>query len=111
MSNVKQVALALSIGLLAAAPLTYAADTGELSQQKLEKYSQAQEKIMDISQDYRQRLNGAQGEDEAMKLKTAARQEMAGAVTATGLTVQEYNKITQAAQEDPKVRERLRRLQ
>lgn len=110
MSIAKQVALALSIGLLSVAPLTYAANAGELSQQKLEKYSQAQRKIMVISQDYRQRLSGVEAEDEAMKIKNEARQEMAGAVTETGLTVQEYNQITQAAKDDPKVRERLRKL-
>lgn len=111
MSITKRVILALSIGLITAVPAVYAQNGGDLSQQKLEKYTQAQQEIMDISQQYRERLNGVQDKDKAIQLQQQARQQMAKAVKSTGLTVEEYNKITEAAQSDPKVRERLQKLQ
>ncbi|EAR23243.1 DUF4168 domain-containing protein [Nitrococcus mobilis] len=107
MSITKRVVLVLTIGLLTVVPVTYAQDGANLSQQKLEQYTQAQNKVAGISQEYRERLGEVQDREKATELRNQARQEMAQAVIATGLTVPEYNRITQAAQNDPKLRERL----
>ncbi len=107
MSITKRAGLALAIGLLTVVPATYAQDGADLSQQKLEQYTQAQQKVASISQEYRERLGAAQDREKATELRNQARQEMMQAVTASGLTVAEYNRITQAVQTDPKLRERV----
>ncbi|MCO6440279.1 MAG: DUF4168 domain-containing protein [Nitrococcus mobilis] len=110
MNIARRITLALSMGLLMV-PITYAQNGGDFSQQKLEKYSEAQQKITNISQQYRGRLNQAQDRDKAIELQQQAQQQMAKAVISAGLTVEEYNRITEAVQSEPQLRERLRKLQ
>lgn len=118
MTNAKRAFLAVAIGLMSAAPITYAQSGGgyqqrsqtgggDISQQQLEKYAQAQEKVMNISRRHSQRLEGVQDRDKAVELQQQAQQQMVEAVKSTGLTVEEYRQITEKAQSDPEFRDRL----
>ena len=111
MSITKRVLLALVVGLMAVAPMTYAGSSDDFSKHKLEKYIEARQQVTEISQEYRARLNEPQDREKAMAVRKKAHKEMVEAVTSAGLTVHEYSVIAKAEQHDPKLRERLRKLQ
>lgn len=111
MNTGKRVALALLIGLLAATPLAVA-QTGEtFTRPELEKYVEALDELREINQAYRERIEQAQDREKAIELQSRAQEEMVQAVTSIGLTVAEYNQITDAMRNNPEVYERIVKIQ
>ncbi len=83
------------------------ADTADYSEGQLEAYVDAVVKIQEIDQAWQPRIEGAQTSGEAAALTREATEKMIAEVEAQGLTVDEYNSITQAAEQDDQLYERI----
>lgn len=110
------VPLALAAGLLSGqaasasessaqnlAQAQQSADVGGFSETQLQSYANAVVKIQEIDRAWTPRIQQAQNEAEAEVLTTQATDEMVGEIQAQGLSVQEYNTITQAAENDERL--------
>lgn len=106
----KHIVLGLSLGLLAVAPAAMGQNEPGFSEQKLENYVAAQQEVRDINREYSERLQNVQNRDKAVDLQNEARQEMIEAIESAGLSVGEYNEITQAMRTDPEFYDRVQKL-
>jgi len=80
-----------------------AGDVAGFSQDQLESYADAVVKIQEIDRAWQPRIDQAQNKEEAEQLTTQATDAMIGEIEAQGLSVQEYNTITQAAEKDERL--------
>jgi hypothetical protein len=87
----------------AQSPAPVEGELGGFSQSQLESYANAVVKIQEIDRAWQPRIDQAQNKEEAEQLTTQATGEMVGEIEAQGLTVQEYNSITQAAENDERL--------
>ena len=79
----------------------------DFSDQQLDQFVSAQDDVMDIRDEYVQRIEATDDRDEAMALEQEANQMMVEAVEDTGLTVETYSEIAQAASQDMELAERI----
>ena len=63
--------------------------------------------VQGIREEYTERLHGASDEAEAQALQQEAQEEMMRAVEQSGMSVQEYNEVAMALQNDPALMERV----
>lgn len=98
-----QAARAAGGGALTLAQNDAAAEIGGFSRSQLEAYAGAVVKIQEIDRAWQPRIDQAQNEQEAEILTTQATDEMVGEIQARGLSVQEYNAITKAAESDERL--------
>lgn len=82
----------------------------DFGQQKLETFLEARADILDIQEDYSNRLQSVQDDQAVAELQSEAREKMAAAVKEAGLSVDEFNRIARAAQNDPEVAAELESL-
>ena len=80
------------------------------SQQELESFVAATEKVNQIGQKWGPQIEGAEDEGAAMQLRSQANAEMASAVQEEGLTPEQYREIYQAALADPELNNRLAQI-
>lgn len=99
--------IALGLILMAAAPLAVAQSGQDFDDQTLASYAEARSEIRDISQSYQQEMEQAEDREAAQELQQEMRDEMVEAVEASGISVQEYNTITQEASKDRELRQRI----
>lgn len=83
---------------------------GDFEKQELETFLEARADVLDIQQEYSNRLQSAEDDQEVADLQSEAREKMAAAVEDAGLSVEEFNRIAQAAQNDPDVAAELESL-
>ncbi len=96
-----QAARALPDGLqLVQAAKGAGAEVGGFSQDTLEAYAAAVLKIQDVDKAWQPKFNEAKTAEEIEDLTRRATDEMVGEIEAQGLSVQEYNAITKAAEQD-----------
>ena len=86
------------------------ADVGGFSEAQLEAYANAVRKVQAVDDAWQPRINQAESEEAAEVLTTQATDEMIGEIQDEGLSVQEYNAITQAAESDDRLYERIMTL-
>ena len=79
----------------------------DFSEGQLEAYVAAVVKIQEIDKSWQPRIEGAQTSGEAAEMTREATEEMIDEVQAQGLSVEEYNSITQAAETDDGLYERI----
>lgn len=84
-----------------------AAPATEFSHQQLQSYAAAVLKVQAIDQAWKPQIQQAETPQEAEQMTMEATQEMIGEIQAMGLTVQEYNAITQAAEQDRALYDRI----
>lgn len=106
----------LSVGI-AVAPQAFAqetdqapaaAETTEISDEKLESFVVAFRQVESVKQDFGPQLESAGTEEEQQSLRNEAGQMMLQAVEETdGISVDEYNQILRSAQDNPELAERL----
>lgn len=84
----------------------------EFSDQKIQAFARAQNRISEIGAKWNAKLEREQktSPDDVAKARESAHQEMVTAVVASGLSVEEYNQIALAAQNDPQLQQRIRKL-
>src|SRR3546814_635101 len=70
------------------------------SQEQLESYAAAVMKVQEIDRAWQPKIQQAEDQQQADQMATEATDEMIGQIEAQGLSVEEYNAITQAAEQD-----------
>lgn len=76
----------------------------------LQSYVDASVKLQDIGQDWEGRMAEAGTPEEMTDLQAQAEEEMVAAVEAEGLSAEQYNEITRAAQADPDLYQQLTQM-
>ncbi|HWK72065.1 MAG TPA: DUF4168 domain-containing protein [Burkholderiaceae bacterium] len=121
----RRITIAISAGLLAlsgaamaqqqqtpapgpSAPMTV--PTPDYSDAQLERFVSASQKVAMISQEYTPKLQATQGEAEKKKVFEEADGKMVKAVHDEGMTVDQFNGINQALQQDPKLVQRVQKM-
>ncbi|HAP26408.1 MAG TPA: hypothetical protein DCR74_12480 [Achromobacter sp.] len=79
--------------------------------QQLQKFAAASQKISGVVDEYRPKVDAAKTDDAKQKVVKEADEKMVKLVRADGLTVEEFNGIGQAVQQDPQLRDRLMKMQ
>lgn len=82
----------------------------EFGDDKIAAFVDARESVVEISQQWEERLNNAESQEKLNSLQQQAQEEMVEAVRDEGLTVNEYNMIVDATQTDPELRERVNEM-
>lgn len=82
----------------------------EFSEAQLETFVDAREQVIQISRKWQDRLNNAESQDELAEAQNAAQEEMVNAVRDQGLSVEDYNLIAEAAQQDPELMDQLNEM-
>lgn len=101
---------------LVASPQAYGDGTPQIAQQsqqqapqasfsdeQLEAFAAATVEVRNLNQEWQQRIQETQDPQQEQQLREEATQKMAEAIEEEGLTVQEYNQITQVARQNPEV--------
>lgn len=104
------LALLLAIGLTMPAPAQQQDETpsgASYSKQELQQFADAHSAVMEIRDEYTQRLQQAEDRDRAMELQEEANERMVEAVTDTGLSVERYGQIARQAASDTELSERI----
>ncbi|SRR5690625_579532 len=83
----------------------------EVTDDQLQTYAEAEQKVQEIRDDFQQKMPNAESPEEAQTLQQEAQQEMVSAVEDAGLTVEEYNQIASLMQTNPELRQRMESLQ
>ncbi|MEO3434364.1 DUF4168 domain-containing protein [Inquilinus sp. CAU 1745] len=114
------VALTLSFGAAPAlaqeatppqtTPPTTTAPAANFDEATLQSYVDASVKLQDIGQEWEGRMAEAGTPEEMTDLQAQAEAEMVSAVEAEGLSAEQYNEITRAAQEDPDLYQQLTQM-
>ena len=79
----------------------------EVSGAQLEKFADAQDSLGEIQQDYRGRMQDVDDPEKANQLRQQANEEMIAMVKDSGLSVEKYNQISRAVQNDQELQQRL----
>jgi len=105
------VAALLATGLAGAAAAQDAAPAPQPivspSETQLDKYASAVQKVAVVAEQYRPRVQAAQDDASRQQVLKEADEKMVSLVQADNLTVEEYNGISQAVQQDPELRQRV----
>ena len=80
---------------------------GGYSQEQLESYAAAVMKVQEVDRAWQPRIEQAQDQRQAEAMTSEATNEMIGEIEAQGLSVEEYNAITQAAEQDQQLYDRI----
>ncbi len=81
--------------------------TAALTDQTIDTFVDAFVAVQDIREDFTERLHGASDEAEAQALQAEAQEKMLRAVEESGMSVQEYNEVALALQNDPELMQRV----
>lgn len=82
----------------------------EFSEEQLETFVEARQRVIEISKKWQDRLNNADSQEELTSAQQAAQEEMVEAVQDQGISVDDYNLIADAAQQDPELMDRLNEM-
>lgn len=75
--------------------------------QQLQKFASASQKISGVVDEYRPKVDAAKTDEAKQKVVQEADAKMVQLVRADGLSVEEFNGIGQAVQQDPQLKQRL----
>ena len=78
--------------------------------QQLQKFASASQKISGVVDEYRPKVDAAPTDEAKQKVVQEADAKMVKLVRADGLSVEEFNGIGQAVQQDPQLRDRLMKM-
>ncbi len=119
----KRITIAISAGLLALSGAAMAQQqqapapkpgmtvpTPDYSDAQLERFVSASQKVAMISQEYTPKLQATQDEATKKKVFEEADGKMVKAVHDEGMTVDQFNGINQALQQDPKLVQRIQKM-
>lgn len=91
----------------AAAQGAPAAAAANVSDTQLRTFISAATEVQAISQKWQEKAAGSNSAEEVEEVRRQATDEMVGAVEEKGMTVDEFNAISQAAQQDPELKARI----
>jgi hypothetical protein len=78
--------------------------------QQLQRYAAASQKISGVVDEYRPKVDAAKTDEAKQKVVQEADAKMVQLVRADGLSVEEFNGIGQAVQQDPQLKQRVMNL-
>jgi transcription initiation factor IIF auxiliary subunit len=84
-----------------------ALQASDISDKKLEKFADSLGEVMEIREDFTAKLEKTGDQAEAQQLQQEANEKMMNTVVENDLSIEEYNAINQAVQNDPKLRDRV----
>jgi transcription initiation factor IIF auxiliary subunit len=84
-----------------------AMQASDISDKKLEKFADSLGEIMEIRQDFTAKLEKTGDPAEAQQLQQEANDKMMETVENNDLSIEEYNAINQAVQNDPQMRDKV----
>jgi hypothetical protein len=84
------------------APMQQTPDV-DLSEEQIDTFVSAFVAVQEVRNDFSERLQEAEGESEAQSMQQEAQDEMVQAVEDSGMTVEEYNEVAMALQNDPEL--------
>lgn len=82
----------------------------QISNDDLEKFATADEKVSEIRDDFSERLSQADNQEEAQSLQLEAQEKMVEAVQSEGLEIPKYNEIATRMQTDPELQQRIQSM-
>ncbi len=103
-------AAAPSMAQQAQAPAAQQAPAASYSDAQLEKFVSASKKVAVISQEYTPKLQSSTDEATRQEVYREADQKMVDVVRKEGMSVEEFNGINQAIQQDPALMERVQNI-
>lgn len=74
---------------------------------QLNNYAKAAKRVSDVVAEYQPKLEGAQDDNARQQILSEADSKMVSEVEGTGMSVQEYNGISVAVQQDPQLRQQV----
>ncbi|ABE58392.1 MULTISPECIES: DUF4168 domain-containing protein [Chromohalobacter] len=77
------------------------------SDEQLQQFADASQEIAKVSQEYTQKLQNAEDESAQQDLRQEANEEMVSVVEDSGMSVEDFNAIGQAIQQDPELMQRV----
>ena len=84
-----------------------AIQASDISDKKLEKFADSLDQIMEIRQDFTAKLEKTGDPAEAQQLQQQANEKMLETVENNDLSIDEYNAINQAVQNNPQLRDKV----
>lgn len=78
-----------------------------LTEEELQSYAAAALEVQSLIEEWQPQIEAAESPEQASEIGQQAQSEMVMAVEAEGLSVEEYNQITQLAQTDPELQSRI----
>ncbi|GAB6390253.1 DUF4168 domain-containing protein [Stutzerimonas marianensis] len=84
-----------------------AMQASDISDKQLESFADSLGEIMEIRQDFTAKLEKTGDPAEAQQLQQEANEKMMNTVQDNDLSIEEYNAINQAVQNDPKLRDKV----
>lgn len=108
--HLKTMILPFSLAAMLFVALPAAAQEGDFSDEQLNQFVDAQTEVMEIRDEFVQRIESTEDRDEAMALEQEANELMVEAVEDTGLSVDVYSSIAQTASQDSELAERIRSM-
>lgn len=99
--------------LLVAMPLAAQSDEAdsmagsEVSDAEVEAFAAALVDVQEIGQGWTQRMQEAESQEDIAAMREEARDEMTAAIEEHGLSIEDYNGIATAAQNDPELAQRI----
>lgn len=85
------------------APMQQQAPEVDLSDEDIDTFVEAFVGVQEVREDFSQRLQEAEDETQAQQMQQEAQDEMVAAVEDAGMTVEEYNEVAMALQNDPEL--------
>ncbi|WP_017940584.1 MULTISPECIES: DUF4168 domain-containing protein [unclassified Thioalkalivibrio] len=89
-------------GAQGGAPMQQAPEV-DLSEQEIDTFVSAFVAVQEVREDFADRLQNAEDETEAQSMQQEAQDEMVNAVEDAGMSVEEYNEVAMALQNDPEL--------
>jgi len=87
-----------------------AVQSSDVSDEQLRKFVASAQQVAVLSQQYSQQLQGVQDQSQQQQVVEEANGKMAEAIQSNGLTVQEFNGISEAVDSDPELNARARQM-
>jgi hypothetical protein len=81
-----------------------------LTEQTVDTFVDAFVAVQEVREDFAERLGSATNEGEAQTMQQQAQENMLRAVEQTGMSVQEYNDVATALQNDPELLQQVRQM-
>lgn len=88
-----------------------APQTIEITEAAVDKFIEVLQDVESIRGKYVERLQDAEDQQTAMEIQQEAQEKMVEKVQSSGMTVQQFNLIAQAAQQDPNIQKRIKDAQ
>lgn len=89
------------------APAEMQQSVPDISESDIESFADAYVHVQQLNQEYTAKLQAAEDENAATELQQEGQEKMRDAITDSGLTLEEYRQIANAANQSPEVQQRL----